>query len=125
MDLTQAFADGGFWMWGVLALGLAHWVTVAYQLVKVESVDVIPFLWGSVGATVLLGLLATLVGLQMGFSYLATLPAEEVRDKLLLIPTIALGTTVLSLIFAVPGLLGTGIAATMVRRRRRRRRAAE
>ncbi len=118
MDLGQTFADGGAWMWLVLVLGLCHWATLAYQLARPTSANLIPFLWGVLASTVLLGVLGSVVGLHFGIVHVAGLEPAEFARTLLRVAPIALTTTILALVFAVPGALMTGVAATLQQRRR-------
>lgn len=116
MDFAQAFTDGGPWMWLVLVLGLTQWSLAAAQMVKRTAVDLTAYLWGLIVTTTLLGLLGTVVGLHVGLNYVGTLPAEAIAPKLLRVAPIAMTTTILALLFAVPGSLAATVATARARK---------
>ena len=116
--VSRAFTEGGPWMWIILLWGLALYGGVVIQLVRARMVDFSPVLWGGLVVLLALGMLGTAVGLIQAFHHIgAELTDAAARtQKIALAIAIALNTTTLAGLLAIPGAMATGIASMLARR---------
>jgi hypothetical protein len=123
--IAQAFADGGPFMFVILLLGLGLVAMTIVQFVRVSRTNLVPLLWGLLVALLLTGALGTVMGVAQGFDALASAAPEARASMMAMVIAIAINTSALALLFAVPLSIAIGLASFLVKRAQRRARSAQ
>jgi hypothetical protein len=123
--IAQAFSDGGPFMFVILLFGLATLALTIVQFVVKRKTDLSPLLWGLLFATLLVGGLGTVVGAIQGFSALASAAPDMRAAMTARIIAIALNTTALALLFAVPLSVLIGVASFLTKKAMQQQQAAQ
>jgi len=104
----------------ILLFGIAVLVVTIIQLVRTRKADWSPMLWGMLGSMIACGALGSLLGMMQGFNALE-MAAPDMRAALMARAiAIALNTTTLALIFALPLSFLIGLASFLAKRAVRR-----
>jgi len=114
-EVSRLFTDGGIWMWAILAAGALHAIPVGAQMIMARKADFSPFLWSWLAVILLLGATGTVAGCVQGFAALEAHPALERSALLMRMLGIALIPAAFSMVVAIPALVATGIASSLVR----------
>lgn len=118
--IAQAFSEGGPFMLLILLFGIAVTALTIVQLVRTRKADWSPMLWGLLGSMIACGALGSLLGVMQGFNALE-MAAPDMRAALMARAiAIALNTTTLALIFALPLSFLIGLASFLAKRAVRR-----
>jgi hypothetical protein len=114
-ELVRAFSQGGPFMMVILAFGLLHGIPIVIQLFMVKKVDLTPYLWAGLAAVLMLGVLASLLGLSRALSAVAQASPEQMHMLVASGITTAINTSALAVLVTLPGFFLTGIGASLVR----------
>jgi biopolymer transport protein ExbB/TolQ len=109
------FQHGGPIMFVLLLWALLVFVAQLAQFVLAKKVDFTPLLWSGLFCTVLLGMLGSMMGMSEAFGAVASASPEMKQVMLASGATVAMTSTMFSLLIAIPQAILTGIAATAVR----------
>ncbi len=109
------FVEGGFFVYVILLVGVVHAATLIAQAVQVKKIDLIPLLWALMICTVLIGFLGSLTGLIMAFQAVARASAEMKQTLLAHGISVAMYTTTMGLMVAIPQAFFNGIMASVLR----------
>jgi biopolymer transport protein ExbB/TolQ len=115
-DVMRAFAEGGPWMWLILLCGLLHGIPVIAQFALIKKVDLTPYLWGGLGCILMIGLLATALGLHFALEAVSYTDPATRAALIAQGVAICLNVMALTVIVTIPGFFTTGIATVLVRK---------
>lgn len=115
VDPVTMFMEGGPFVY-LLALFIpAHLVLTVVQIVLVKRADLLPLLWASVLATVMVGMLGSVMGVMLAFQAVANAP-EDVRMQMMAQGfAVSLHTTSMGLMVGLVNAGFTGVTASVVR----------
>jgi hypothetical protein len=123
--MLQAFAEGGPIMFLVLLMALAVLALTIVQFATLRKIDWSPLLWGLLAALLLTGVLGSLLGISQGFAALGYAAPDQRSAMMAVGISMALHTTTLAVVCALPLSIAIGVAAFLARRARQRRMEAE
>lgn len=109
------FQEGGPFMYLLILFIPAHLVLTAAQILLAKRVDLVPLLWASVIATVMVGVLGSVSGMTLAFQAVAHASAEMKSTMMAAGVSVALHTTAMGLMVGIVNAGFAGIASSIVR----------
>lgn len=109
------FMEGGPFMYLLVLFIPIHLVLTAAQVLFAKKLDLVPLLWTSVIATVMVGLLGSVQGATLALEAVAYASAEMKMKMLAAGASVCLHTTSMGLMVAIVNTGFTGLAASVVR----------
>lgn len=117
MGIGETFVAGGLWMYPITLLGVITTIYVILQFKRIETVDYSRLLWALLAAMVMMGALATLIGLTHAWTAIGLkAPLEEIPGAVLKAGGIAIIPTEHALILGIPLTILIGITRHLRRR---------
>ncbi|MFO8072969.1 MAG: MotA/TolQ/ExbB proton channel family protein [Polyangia bacterium] len=114
--VAGSFAEGGIFMYFVLLLGFGVLLLTIIQLILRNKTDMSPVLWGLLAALVLTGGLGTALGVGEAFRALSYAAPDHRSAMMAAGISMALNTTTLALILALPLSVLIGVASFLTKR---------
>ncbi len=119
--MVQAFAEGGPFMFLVLLVAVGVLAMTIVQFATLRRMDWSPLLWGLLAALLLTGVLGSALGISQGFGAMAYAAPDQRQMMMATGIAMALNTSTLAVVCALPLSIAIGIAGFLTRRAWRRR----
>jgi len=121
--VAMMFAEGGPFMFLILLFGIAALALTIVQLARTRKADWSPLLWGLLAGLLACGALGSVLGMTQGFRALEMVAPDQREALMARAISMALNTTTLSLLFALPLSFLIGLASFLAKRAVRRQAA--